>query len=103
MGFEYLELMQETMETPQFAQCERNGVDQGVHNVLVRTKQKGIVKVEFGEGDVFELNNGMPHMVHNTGSSDRIHLIVDWAEGARESLQKLRPGQVCKYGREIQC
>ena len=70
---------------------------------LVRTKQKGIVKVEFDEGEVFELNNGFPHMVHNIGHSDRIHLIVDWAEGARENLRKLHPGQVCKYGREIQC
>ena len=33
----YLELMTETMETPEFSQCERNGVDQGVHNVLVHT------------------------------------------------------------------
>ena len=70
---------------------------------LVRTKEKGIVKVEFDEGEVFELNNGFPHMVHNTGSSDRIHLIVDWAEGPRKSVQKLARGQVCRYGREIQC
>ena len=36
---DYLRLMSETMETPQFAKCERNGVDQGVHNVLVHTGQ----------------------------------------------------------------
>jgi hypothetical protein len=36
---EYLSQMQETMETEQFAKCERNGVDQGVHNVLVHTNK----------------------------------------------------------------
>lgn len=35
----YLRLMSETMETAKFAKCERNGVDQGVHNVLVHTGQ----------------------------------------------------------------
>ncbi|GMH87822.1 hypothetical protein TrST_g8529 [Triparma strigata] len=33
----YLDLMASTMGTPSFAQCERNGVDQGVHNVLIHT------------------------------------------------------------------
>lgn len=35
----YLQLMKDEMETPEFARCERNGVDQGVHNVLVHTRR----------------------------------------------------------------
>ena len=42
---DYLRLMSETMETKQFANCERNGVDQGVHNVLVHTQQIPGLKV----------------------------------------------------------
>ena len=36
---DYLSKMSSTMSTPSFAKCERNGVDQGVHNVLVHTGQ----------------------------------------------------------------
>ena len=36
---EYLRAMTHIMESDEFAKCERNGVDQGVHNVLVHTNQ----------------------------------------------------------------
>jgi hypothetical protein len=32
---EYIKLMTEKILSPDFAKCERNGVDQGIHNVLV--------------------------------------------------------------------
>mmetsp|Transcript_49949 Transcript_49949/g.67977 ORF Transcript_49949/g.67977 Transcript_49949/m.67977 type:complete len:266 (-) Transcript_49949:241-1038(-) len=38
---DYLEVMKTAMETNDFAKCERNGVDQGVHNVLVHTDRLG--------------------------------------------------------------
>lgn len=31
--------MSDTMSTDEFAKCERNGVDQGVHNVLIHTNK----------------------------------------------------------------
>lgn len=70
---------------------------------IVQTRQNEMVTLEFWEGDVFELNNDLPHLVHNRGNSDRIHLVVDWAESPPEYVVKLHPGQVCQYGHAIRC
>ena len=32
------------------------------------------------EGNAYELNNLLPHSVHNGGTEDRIHLIFDYME-----------------------
>ena len=37
--YDYVDLMASTMTTAEFAKCERNGVDQGVHNVLLHTER----------------------------------------------------------------
>jgi aspartyl/asparaginyl beta-hydroxylase (cupin superfamily) len=34
-------------------------------------------RLSFREGELWYLNNGLPHEVHNPGSTDRIHLVVD--------------------------
>ena len=48
------------------------------------------------EGDVFELNNNLPHRVRNNSTMARIHLIID-AGAVPHSYIPLKPGQVCKY------
>ncbi|GBF90355.1 green algal specific Aspartyl Asparaginyl beta-hydroxylase [Raphidocelis subcapitata] len=53
-------------------------------------------KVPTHEGFVFELNNKVPHKVSNTGTTDRVHLVVDVAETPRERV-KLQPGSTCQY------
>jgi len=56
----YLKLMSETMETAEFAKCERNGVDQGVHNVLVHTGQiPGLVVRDQRTGWVANMQSGL--------------------------------------------
>jgi len=44
--YEYVDQMADTMVTPEFSKCERNGVDQGVHNVLLHTGRvdRGVVR-----------------------------------------------------------
>jgi len=55
----YLKAMSETMETEAFAKCERNGVDQGVHNVLVHTGRiQGVQVLDQGSGWVANLQAG---------------------------------------------
>jgi hypothetical protein len=55
------------------------------------------------QGLVFELNNRLKHNVVNGGDVQRVHLVVDVAEGPKERTE-MRPGQVCKYvGRNIVC
>ncbi len=54
------------------------------------------VRLNTDEGTVFELNNRLKHFVKNESGQDRIHLVVDVAEGPRERT-KLRVGQRCEY------
>jgi len=54
------------------------------------------VRLNTDEGTVFELNNRLKHYVKNESDQDRIHLVVDVAEGPRERT-KLRVGQRCDY------
>ena len=46
---------------------------------------------------VFEVNNAVPHLVHNLSNTSRIHLIVDVAESVMPPAVELRAGQVCLY------
>ena len=46
---------------------------------------------------VFEVNNAVPHLVHNLSNTSRIHLIVDVAEAVLPPAVELEVGQVCLY------
>ena len=56
----------------------------------------GFTEVPIGQGDVFEINNAVPHMVVNSEDEERVHLLMDVSE---EPLQcrVLAPGQSCLY------
>ena len=58
--FEYITLMSTILQgrsglTNKFPQCERNGVDQGVHNMIIHTKQLSPVTVKYP--DTFRVIN----------------------------------------------
>ena len=67
----YLGLMQELMETEKFATCERNGVDQGVHNVLVHTNRIPNLKV-FTQSDGW-VANMQAHSGSTIGPAGQVH------------------------------
>jgi hypothetical protein len=68
----YLKLMTDTMETEAFAKCERNGVDQGVHNVLVHTQRiAGLVVHDQKSGWVANLQAGLARVSNNVVSNQR--------------------------------
>ncbi|EKX33292.1 hypothetical protein GUITHDRAFT_51279, partial [Guillardia theta CCMP2712] len=76
----YLQAMSEHIMKQEFAACERNGVDQGVHNVLVHTdkiphlrvnrQDDGLVAnmqahvMKFRSGKVYNVNNELARVVH---------------------------------------
>ncbi|BDA45004.1 hypothetical protein COCOBI_06-4830 [Coccomyxa sp. Obi] len=65
---------------------------------------QGCLPLQIEEGLVFEINNAVAHLVHNQGSTSRIHLIVDVAEHALLPPRALKPGQECAYkGQVIVC
>ncbi|CAK0885692.1 unnamed protein product [Prorocentrum cordatum] len=47
------------------------------------------------EGFAYELNNRWQHRVVNEGSTDRVHLLVDWTDTGDRRREVLAPGQVC--------
>jgi len=69
--------------------------------------------VTYSEGQIFEVNNAMPHSVDNIQSlesrkhggmgAERVQLILDWAEVDPLSITKLKAGQICNYDRGISC
>lgn len=58
------------------------GVQFTVGNTLIATEV----------GLPFELNNALPHMVVNTGDSDRVHLIFDYMSKPTGVADSLKPG-----------
>ena len=54
------------------------------------------VSIPVNPGDVFEINNAVPHEVHNSKTEERVHLLLDFAEAPLQcgTLQK---GQRCEY------
>jgi len=67
----YLQQMSESMETEAFAKCERNGVDQGVHNVLVHTERLPGLKVyDAANGWVANLQGGKGKIERNVVYND---------------------------------
>lgn len=68
----YLKLMTDTIETGSFAKCERNGVDQGVHNVLVHTQRiKELVVHDQKSGWVANMQAGVARISNNVVSNQR--------------------------------
>jgi len=66
----YLNLMSSTMLEPDFALCERNGVDQGVHNVLIQTgrlKTAGVsvFRHDQSSGEVANMQAGIMSVTAN--------------------------------------
>ena len=53
-------------------------------------------RIGLAPGVVFEINNCMNHRVVNSGSEDRIHVVVDAVEGIRKHTV-LSAGDVCEY------
>lgn len=47
-------------------------------------------------GDVFEINNAIPHFVQNSAEQERVHLLLDWAEAPLDCTPLAR-GQRCQY------
>ena len=54
------------------------------------------VPVHVAPGDVFEINNVIPHLVQNSPDEERIHLLLDWSEETITCGQ-LTAGQRCEY------
>lgn len=47
-------------------------------------------------GAAFEINNAVPHLVANSATRERVHLLLDWAEKPL-TCGRLKPGQRCVY------
>jgi hypothetical protein len=75
-----------------------------VHFLFQADGEGNLVEIPVAPGAVFEINNVIPHQVHNSNHQERVHLLLDFAE---QPLQcgRLKPGQRCQYkgGAGIQC
>ena len=73
--------------------------DDGDVQFMMIVDGRGEVDVPLVEGNVFEINNNVPHLVNNDADTWRIHLLLDFTEEeVPESRRfRLRPGQVCEY------
>jgi hypothetical protein len=73
--------------------------DDGDVQFMMIVDGRGAVDVPLVEGNVFEINNNVPHLVNNDADTWRIHLLLDFTEEeVPESRRfRLRPGQVCEY------
>ena len=74
------------------------GDDGDVQFVMI-VDGRGEVNVPLVEGNVFEINNNVPHRVNNDADTWRIHLLLDFVEEEVPESDRfeLRPGQVCEY------
>ena len=74
----YLNQMSAAMSTPSFVACERNGVDQGVHNVLVYNNPiPGLRRLSEKDGYVAHMQNTLMHVHrHVTHESPGFRLTV---------------------------
>jgi len=101
-----------------------------VHFLMQSDPEGNFMEIPVAEGNVFEINNVIPHQarslhslcalglswsltraclaalqVHNSQAQERVHLLLDFAE-APLACSRLQPGQKCVYGRRgggIQC
>jgi hypothetical protein len=74
------------------------GDDGDVQFVMI-VDGRGEVNVPLVEGNIFEINNNVPHRVNNDADTWRIHLLLDFVEEEVPESDRfeLRPGQVCEY------
>ena len=98
---QYLELMVSTMSTPSFVECERNGVDQGAHNVLVYTNQiPGLHLLSENDGYVAHMQNTLMY-VQQDGLLDspgfRLTVKPGWSKRQQDTSTRI----VHQYDREI--
>jgi len=59
------------------------------------------MRVRYGDGDIFEMNNAYKHAVHNYPVDgkfkERVHIIVDWSpyDIVEKTWHTVNPGQIC--------
>ena len=72
--------------------------DSDVQFVMI-VDRRGDVDVPLVEGNVFEINNNVPHRVNNDADSWRVHLLLDFTEDETPESSRfaLNPGQTCEY------
>jgi hypothetical protein len=58
--------------------------------------------IHLEEGQVFEINNRVPHWVDNT-QEQRVHLVIDVRERPYTNQHFFVPGQTCRYLQQIIC
>jgi len=67
------------------------------------------LRVRYGDGDIFEMNNAFRHRVHNYPVDDefkeRVHIIFDWAEydHPEKKWHTLKAGEQCWYQGVFKC
>jgi len=95
---------------------------EGIHFLVTRPREyddppaeylypseKGFLRVRYGDGDIFEMNNAYTHKVHNYPVNgefkERVHIIFDWAEyeHPNKKWHTMKPGQICWYQGRINC
>jgi len=92
--------------------ADKGGWAMGLHRVhiplitnpdvefLMQSDREGsYVAIPVAPGDVFEINNAVPHEVHNSKSEERVHLLLDFAEAPLE-CGHLKRGQHCEYANQ---
>lgn len=52
--------------------------------------------IDVRTGRAFEINNVIPHQVHNLGDKERVHLLIDYSEYP-QVYKQLEPGQTIPY------
>jgi hypothetical protein len=72
----------------------------GVRFLMQGHRDGSYVAVPVAPGDVFEINNAVPHEVRNSESEERVHLLLDWAEEGHK-CGTLAKGQRCEYGNQL--
>jgi hypothetical protein len=76
-----------------------------IHVVITSNAQSEFIVNDtvyhFSPGEIFELNNMMPHSVSNMGDSDRVHLIIDYYH--KSHLYELLYGRVERDPDEAIC
>jgi hypothetical protein len=73
--------------------------DGGDVQFVMLVDARGEVDVPLVEGNVFEINNNVPHRVNNDAASWRVHLLLDFTEEEIPERDRfsMRPGQTCEY------
>ena len=73
--------------------------DDGDVQFMMIVDGRGEVDVPLVEGNVFEINNNVPHLVNNDADTWRVHLLLDFTEEEvpERDRFRLRPGQTCEY------